>query len=215
MFDWVRSATAVAALCLIAGGALAADKYGLGREATSEEIAGWDVDVRPDGQGLPPGSGNVLDGEEIYLEQCAVCHGEFGEGAGRYPVLMGGFETLTEDRPEKTVGSYWPYASTVWDYVQRAMPFGNARSLSADETYAVTAYLLYLNDLVDEDFTLTQENLAQINMPNEEGFFVRKAPDVPVGGEPCMKDCKPQVEVIGRARILDVTPEDDQQPILD
>ena len=214
MFDWVRSATVVAALCLIAGGALAADKYGLGREATSEEIAGWDVDVRPDGQGLPPGSGNVLDGEEIYLEQCAVCHGEFGEGAGRYPVLMGGFETLTEDRPEKTVGSYWPYASTVWDYVQRAMPFGNARSLSADETYAVTAYLLYLNDLVDEDFTLTQENLPQIRMPNEEGFFVREAPDVPAG-EPCMKDCKDKVEVVGRARILDVTPEDEQQPVLE
>ncbi len=215
MFDWVRSATAVAALCLIAGGALAADKFGLGREATSEEIAGWDVDVRPDGQGLPPGSGNVLDGEEIYLEQCAVCHGEFGEGAGRYPVLMGGFETLTEDRPEKTVGSYWPYASTVWDYVQRAMPFGNARSLSADETYAVTAYLLYLNEIVDEDFTLTQENLADVRMPNEEGFFMREAPDVPVGEEPCMKDCKPQVEVIGRARILDVTPEDEQQPVLE
>ena len=214
MFDWVKSTTAVAALCLIAGGALAADKYGLGREATSEEIAGWDVDVRPDGQGLPPGSGNVLDGEEIYLEQCAVCHGEFGEGAGRYPVLMGGFETLTEDRPEKTVGSYWPYASTVWDYVQRAMPFGNARSLSADETYAVTAYLLYLNEIVDEDFTLTQENLAEIRMPNEKGFFKREAPDVPVGEEPCMKDCKPQVEVIGRARILDVTPED-EQPVLE
>ena len=91
--------------------------FGLGRVATPEEIAGWDVDIRPDGSGLPPGSGSVEQGEAIYLERCAACHGEFGEGAGRYPVLMGGFDTLQEDRPEKTVGSYWPFASTVWDYV--------------------------------------------------------------------------------------------------
>ena len=210
MFAWVRTATAAVGLCLIAAPVSAEEKFGLGRPATAEEIAGWDLDVRPDGTGLPPGSGSVLDGEEIYLERCAVCHGEFGEGAGRYPVLMGGFDTLTEDRPEKTVGSYWPYASTIWDYVQRAMPFGDARSMTADETYAVTAFLLYLNEVVEEDFTLSNENLTAIRMPNEDGFFVREELDVPTG-EPCMTNCKEAVEVIGRARILDVTPEDEQQ----
>lgn len=210
MFAWAKAATVAVGLCLIAGTAAAGDKYGLGRPATAEEIAGWDMDVRPDGTGLPPGSGTVVRGEEIYLERCAVCHGEFGEGAGRYPVLMGGFETLTEDRPEKTVGSYWPYASTIWDYVQRSMPFGDARSLTADETYAVTAFLLYLNEVVEDDFTLTQGNLTAIRMPNEDGFFVREQRDLPARA-PCMTDCKDAVEVVGRARILDVTPEDERQ----
>ena len=210
MFAWVKATTAAIGVCLVASSALADEKYGLGRPATAEEVAGWDVDVRPDGTGLPSGSGSVADGEEIYLERCAVCHGEFGEGAGRYPVLMGGFDTLTEDRPEKTVGSYWPYASTIWDYVQRAMPFGDARSLTADETYAVTAFLLYLNEVVEDDFTLSNENLTAIRMPNEDGFFVREQSDVPAG-EPCMTNCKESVEVVGRARILDVTPEDEQQ----
>ena len=186
--------------------------FGLGRAATPEEIAGWDVDVRPDGTGLPPGEGSVQEGEAIYLERCAACHGEFGEGAGRYPVLMGGFDSLEEDRPEKTIGSYWPYASTVWDYVQRAMPFGEARSLSDDETYAVTAFLLYLNEVVEDDFVLTRDNFTEVRLPNRDGFFMRDGPDLP-SGEPCMKDCKAAVEVIGRARTLDVTPEDEQQAL--
>lgn len=221
MFAWAKRAAAlttvcllaVPVLCVLASPAMADEKYGLGRAASAEEIAGWDLDVRPDGQGLPAGSGSVLDGEAIYLERCAVCHGEFGEGAGRYPVLMGGFDSLTEDRPEKTIGSYWPYASTIWDYVQRAMPLGDARSLSVDETYAVTAFLLYLNEIVEDDFTLSNKNLAQIRMPNEDGFFQREGEDVPAG-EPCMTDCKEKVELIGRAAILDVTP-DDEQPVLD
>ena len=218
MCAWARRLGGFSALGL--GVALAASVawaepggFGLGRVATSEEIAGWDVDVRPDGTGLPPGSGSVEQGEAIYLERCAACHGEFGEGAGRYPVLMGGFDSLQEDRPEKTIGSYWPYASTIWDYVQRAMPFGEARSLSADETYAVTAFLLYLNEVVEDDFVLTRENFAEVRLPNEEGFFLREGPDLPSGTEPCMKDCKTAVEVIGRARTLDVTPEDEQQAI--
>lgn len=180
--------------------------YGLGTPATPEQIAGWDIDVRPDGLGLPAGSGSVLDGEAIYLERCAYCHGEFGEAFGRYPPLMGGQDSLAKQDPVKTIGSYWPYASTVWDYVHRAMPFGDAQSLSADETYAVVAYLLYLNDLVDDDFVLTQENLAQIEMPNADGFFLMEGPEFEPY-EPCMKDCKDAVKVVGRARIIDVTPD--------
>lgn len=207
MFAWVRTAATAALVVLVAGAAAAGDKYGLGRPATPEEIRGWDIDVRPDGLGLPPGSGSVADGEQIYIERCAFCHGDFGEGAGRYPELIGGQDTLAGDDPVKTIGSYWPYASTVWDYVYRAMPFGNAQSLTADETYAVVAYLLYLNGIVDDEFVLTRDNLAEIRMPNEDGFFVRTEPEFPPR-EPCMTDCKDSVEIIGRARVLDVTPEE-------
>jgi len=167
--------------------------FGTGKPATAEKIAGWDIDIRPDGKGLPPGSGSVEDGEMMYEEQCASCHGSFGEGVGRYPVLSGGEGSLTEERPDKTIGSYWPYASTVWDYIHRAMPFPQPQSLSDDEVYAITAYVLYLNDLVEDDFVLTADNLASIEMPNKDGFFFDDRPDTNNTG--CMKDCKDPASV--------------------
>lgn len=191
----------------------------LGREALPEEVAAWDIDIRPDGLGLPVGSGSVGDGGEIYDAQCAMCHGVFGEGEGRWPILAGGFDTLTDDRPEKTIGSYWPYLSTVYDYVRRAMPFGNARSLSDDEVYSLTAYLLYLNDQVDEEFTLSSENFATISMPNVDNFIDddrMEEEQYASTGEPCMKDCLAgDAEVSMRARILDVTPDGggDDEPV--
>jgi cytochrome c len=172
-----------------------AKRLGIGRQATPEEISGWDVDIRPDGQGLPVGRGTVKQGEEIYMQQCAACHGEFGESAGRWPILMGGAGTLASHDPVKSIGSYWPYASTVIDYIRRSMPFGNAQSLSVDELYAVTAYVLYLNDIIkEENFELNEKNFSAIKLPNEGNFsdddrevaekeFWRK--------EPCMKDCAP------------------------
>lgn len=187
----------------------------LGRVALEEEVTAWDIDVRPDGQGLPEGRGDAIAGGEIYDAQCASCHGVFGEGEGRWPILAGGFDTLTEDRPEKTIGSYWPYLSTVFDYVKRAMPFGNARSLSDDQVYALTAYLLYLNDLVDEDFELSSENFASIEMPNMANFIPDNRTDeksyrLDAGEEPCMADCLAgEAEVTQRARVLDVTPDSD------
>ena len=162
--------------------------YGIGQAATDAEIAGWDIDIRPDGRGLPPGSGSVEDGEMMYEEECASCHGSFGEGVGRYPVLAGGEGTLTDERPEKTVGSFWPYASTLWDYINRAMPFPQPQSMSVEEVYAITAYVLYLNDLVEDDFVLTADNLASIEMPNKDGFFFDDRPDTSNTG--CMKNCK-------------------------
>lgn len=162
--------------------------FGYGQDASVEEIAGWDIDIRPDGVGLPPGGATAEDGEMLYEDQCALCHGSFGEGVGRYPVLAGGEGTLTEDRPEKTIGSYWPYASTVWDYIHRAMPFMQPESLSDQEVYALTAYVLYLNDLVEYDFKLTQDNLALIEMPNKDGFFLDDRPDT--SNEACMSNCK-------------------------
>ena len=186
--------------------------FGLGRVAMVDEIAAWDIDIRADGTGLPEGRGTVAEGEPLFADNCAVCHGDFGEGAGRWPVLAGGQDTLLKDRPVKTIGSYWPYLSTVFDYVRRAMPFGNARSLSNDDVYALTAYLLYLNDVVtDEDFELSSENFAEIRLPNEANFIEDTRPEEPhyaKGLEPCMTDCKPgPVEITARAQIIDVTPE--------
>ena len=109
-----------------------AQKYGLGRTALPEEVKAWNTDVRPDGQGLPEGSGSVEQGEEVFAAQCASCHGDFGEGIDRWPVLVGGQGTLKSENPVKTIGSYWPYLSTVYDYIYRAMPFGNAQSLTDD-----------------------------------------------------------------------------------
>src|SRR4051812_10220974 len=103
-------------------------KLGLGRAATAEEIAAWDTDVGPDGRGLPVGKGTVKQGDDLFQEKCASCHGEFGQGVGRWPVLAGGAGTLKADRPDKTVGSFWPDLSTVFDYIKRAMPYGNAQS---------------------------------------------------------------------------------------
>lgn len=186
--------------------------FKLGRIALKEEVAAWDIDIRPDGKGLPKGKGTVAQGEGIYTEACAVCHGDFGEGIDRWPVLAGGKGTLEEERPEKTIGSYWPYLSTVYDYIRRAMPFGNARSLSDDEVYALTAYVLYLNDIVDdEEFELSSENFKEIRLPNEANFIAdgrSQEAHYAKQAEPCMTDCKPEpAKLLMRARVLDVTPD--------
>lgn len=203
-------------LAALASSALAgpslADGFGLGRPATEAEIAAWDIDVRPDGRGLPAGSGSVEDGEWLFSENCAVCHGEFAEGAGNWPKLAGGDGTLADEDPLKTVGSYWPHLSTAWDYVNRSMPFGNAQSLEADEVYAIVAYILYSNFLVEDDFVLSNENFLEVEMTNTDGFILddRAETEYPIfAGEPCMTDCKDSVEITMRARVLDVTPEDE------
>ena len=185
---------------------------GLGRAALPEEIAAWDIDVRPDGRGLPPGSGNAFDGEAVFEDNCAICHGSFAEGVDNWPKLAGGEGSLADDDPLKTVGSYWPYTSTVWDYVNRSMPFGNAQTLTADEVYAIVAYILYSNDLIDDDYELNQDNLASFELPNAGGFILddRAETEYPAWtGEPCMENCKDSVEITMRARVLDVTPEEE------
>ena len=185
----------------------ASDHHSLGKPATHAEIQGWDIDVRADGFGLPDGYGTALQGEDIFLQQCASCHGEFAEGAGRYPALAGGIGSLNSDDPVKTVGSYWPYAPTLFDYIYRAMPFGNAQSLDANEVYALTAYILYSDDLIEEDFELNQTTLAAIEMPNRHGFIEDSRPAVTIK-QPCMKNClKTNPIILGRARQIDVTPE--------
>lgn len=184
--------------------------YGIGREALAEEVAAWNTDIRPDGEGLPVGEGDVWTGEEVFVEKCASCHGDFGEAVGRWPQLAGGFDTLSDDDPVKTIGSYWPYLSTVFDYVGRAMPFGASQTLTDDETYAIVAYLLYLNDIVGDDFVLNQETFATVEMRNTANFYDddRETSELPLFSvEACMSDCKETVEITMRAAVLDVTPE--------
>jgi cytochrome c len=185
--------------------------YGIGHVATAEQMAGWDIDVRPDGQGAPAGSGSVKAGEKVYMDKCAACHGEFGESAGRWPQLAQGRGTLTSHDPVKTVGSYFPYLSSVFDYIRRSMPFGDAQSLGNDELYAVTAYVLYLNDVVDEKFVLSKETWGKVAMPNAAGFFDddrETAEKAFWNSSPCMKDCRGPVRITGRAGAVDVTPDE-------
>ena len=184
--------------------AVQAEPMGIGRTATPEEIAGWDIDIRPDGKGLPPGEGTVEAGEPLYEQFCATCHGLFGEGEGRWPVLAGGEGSLTEDRPTKTVGSYWPYASTLYDYIRRAMPFTAPRSLSDQQVYDISAYVLYLNEIIDEDFKLNAQTLPNIEMPNQDGFFVDPRPDV--ANTRCMKDCADPTKLQIAGTLKGITP---------
>ena len=199
--------------CAIFTPAVMAIDYGmLGREATKDEIAAWDRNVFPDGTGLPMGSGSVEEGEEVYAEKCAYCHGDFGEGVGRWPVLAGGQGTLKSDRPVKTIGSYFPYLSTVYDYINRAMPFGEANTLTDDEIYAITAYLLNVNDMVDYDFVLSHENFLDVDMYNgPDNFYDDDRTETAIfkNRDACMENCKDDVKIIMRAAILDVTPEGD------
>ena len=182
----------------------------MGRPALPEEIAAWDGDVSPDGTGLPVGSGDAIIGEEIFAEKCAACHGDFAEGIDNWPELAGGMDTLDHDDPVKTVGSYWPHLTTAFDYVKRSMPFGNAGSLTDDETYALVAYILYSNYLIEEDFVLSNETLLDVEMPNRDGFIVDDREEKEYAnwtGEPCMENCKDEVKVTRRAMVLDVTPD--------
>ena len=218
MWKFLRIVIVGTVLCMPYG-SLMAEKLGLGRPALPEEIAAWDWEITPDGKGLPIGSGDAIDGEEVFAALCASCHGDFAEGMGRWPELAGGVDTLADDDPLKTVGSYWPYVSTVVDYVKRSMPFGYAGSLTDDEVYAIVAYILYSNDLIEDDFVLSNETLFDVEMPNAEGFLIddRETTEYALwsGIEPCMIKCKTSVEITMRARVLDVTPTEAKAEVSD
>ncbi len=143
--------------------------YGVGRLATPEEIKLWDIDVRPDGAGLPDGKGTVAQGKTVYNTYCLACHGANGQGGIR-DRLVGGQGSLATDKPVKTIGSFWPYATTLFDYIHRAMPYTAPGFLSIDDTYAVEAYLLNLNGILPDDATLDKASLLGIKMPNRDGF---------------------------------------------
>ncbi len=186
---------------------IAAGDFGFGKKASKEEIAGWHIEVSHN-HNLPPGSGTAADGEELYDEQCASCHGSFGEGVGRNPVLAGGEGTLTNKlAPEKTIGSFWPYASTLLDYTHRAMPFNSPQSLTWNETWSISAYILYLNDIIeDEEFVFNAESYHEITMPNADGFLIKDkaysnhTPDT--NNKRCMKDCKDPASIAIKPALL-------------
>ena len=161
-----------AALLGLGCGVVGAQSPDLGRVATPEEIAAWDISIDPGGAGLPPGGGTARQGEAIFAAKCAACHGEKGAGKPN-DQLVGGNGTLSGDKPPvKTVGSYWPYATTLFDYIRRAMPLNESKTLADDEVYALAAYLLQLNGIIGESDTMDAQTLPKVPMPNREGFVV-------------------------------------------
>ena len=151
--------------------------YGLGQPPTEEEIRAWNIDISPDGTGLPPGQGMVEQGAQVYSAKCAKCHGATGT-EGPFDVLVGGQGTLKTAKPIKTIGSFWPYATTLYDYIHRAMPFDAPQSLTPDEIYAVIAWLLHRNGLISAETVIDANRLPLIEMPNRLGFFPDPRPDV-------------------------------------
>jgi len=151
---------------------------GLGLPAMPDLIADWDIDISPDGTGLPAGTGRALAGAGIYQTKCLACHGQNGEGKPN-DRLSGGQGSLTSDKPVKTVGSYWPYATTLFDYIRRAMPYSQPQSLSNEETYAVTAYILFLNGIIAENDEINASTLPLVKMPNKDNFIL----DVDLSGK--------------------------------
>jgi S-disulfanyl-L-cysteine oxidoreductase SoxD len=158
--------------------ASAADAPHFGKPIAAEDLAPWDISIGPDGAGLPPGKGTVAEGAKVYADKCQACHGEKGAGTPN-DRLVGGAGTIAPGKaPVKTVGSYWPYATTLFDYVRRAMPWNQPKSLSNEEVYAVAAYVLYLNGVIGENDVLDAQSLPKVKMPNREGFepFPRSPP---------------------------------------
>ncbi len=168
-------------VCFVAAIAIAlaqAPRYNIGTPATPEEIRARDISVAPDGTGLPVGHGTAIQGRAVYGAKCAGCHGKRGQGSAAMPALAGGRGTLASDDPLPTVGSYWPYATTVWDYIHRGMPYQNPGSLTPNQVYSVTAYVLFMNKIIEADFELNQDTLPKVKMPNRDGFVSDPRPDV-------------------------------------
>jgi mono/diheme cytochrome c family protein len=169
-----RNLTAVVTMILALAAyasSVAQETPNLGRPATPAEIAGWDISIPPDGTGLPPGSGAPEQGAVVYGQKCQSCHGEKGAGKPN-DQLVGGQGTLTSASPVRTIGSYWPYATTVFDYVRRAMPYTESKSLTNEDVYAVTAYLLHLNGIIGAQDVMNAQTLPQVKMPNRDNFVV-------------------------------------------
>ena len=171
-------------LLLIAGSAIAdpAPLANVGEALTPEDIAAIDISVLPNGVGLPEGKGSAREGARVYATHCAACHGDQGEGRGDFVALVGGRDSLSTDKPLLTVGSYWPTATTIFDYIRRAMPYNTPGVLTADEVYAVTAWILERNDIVSSATVLDRRSLPKVRMPNRNGFVPDPRPDVPASG---------------------------------
>jgi len=164
-------AVAPTVLLLLTSPAFAQQSPNLGKPISPEDLASWDISIGPDGTGLPPGSGTVQQGEAVFAAKCQACHGAKGAGQPN-DRLVGGQGSLPDDRPPvKTIGSYWPYATTLFDYIRRAMPLNESKALTNDEVYGVVAYLLNLNGIIAEGETMNAQSLPKVAMPNREGFI--------------------------------------------
>ena len=155
----------------ISAGVAFAETPNLGKPISPAEFAAWDINILPDGAGLPPGSGTPAEGARIYAAKCAACHGPEGKG-GTSAKLAGG-EPIKNMESEKTIANFWPVPTTLYDYIRRAMPWRQPRSLANEEVYALTAYILSLNKLIDESVTMNAQTLPKVRMPNRDGFIVR------------------------------------------
>jgi cytochrome c len=163
----------------LAGSPAQSPSFAVGHTPSPEHLKAIDIEVTPDGKGLAPGSGSAAAGKDVYTRRCETCHGPTGK-EGPQDILVGGKGSLASERPLKTVGSYWPYATTLWDYIRRAMPFDHPGTLTLDEIYGVTAYVLFMNGIVGENDMLNESTLPHVKMPNRNGFVADPRPDVPV-----------------------------------
>ena len=152
---------------------------GVGRAPAQQEIQAWDIAISLDGKELPPGGGNAQQGAPLFAAKCAACHGRDLEGTSHGPALAGGKGTINTLQPQKTIGSYWPFATSIWDYVNRAMPRYQEGSLTADQVYALTAYLLFRNEIIGENEVMNAQSLPKVQMPNRNGFIPQRLEDIP------------------------------------
>jgi len=169
--NWFRVAAVIAFACAVS--IANAEGPNLGQPISNAELATWDSSVMPDGTGLPAGSGTSAQGAQIYEQKCVACHGENGKGGGIGSALVPKGPIASINGAEKTIGNFWPYASTLFDYIRRAMPWQQPKSLTSDEVYALTAYLLALNKVIDDNTTLDAPTLAKVRMPNRDGLIMR------------------------------------------
>lgn len=173
----MRSLLALACATAVANAAPAT--YGIGRTPSRDELRALDISVAPDGAGVPAGRASSGDGVALYQSLCSACHGAHGEGRGDFPALVGGRGSIGTANPVLTVGSYWPYATTLWDYIRRAMPYPTPGVLTSDQVYALTAFILQMNGVITADTVLTEATLPRVEMPNRDGFVSDPRPDVP------------------------------------
>ncbi len=176
MFSSKKLVPAISAAALVAACAAPSETAmptrgpNLGRAATPQELRAFDISIPPSGAGLPAGGGTAKQGAQVYASKCQSCHGEKGLGKPA-DALAGGIGSLATGKPVRTVGSYWPYATTLFDYTRRAMPLQNPKSLTDDEVYAVSAYVLFVNGIIGEDAPMNAQTLPQVKMPNRDGFI--------------------------------------------